>query len=102
MRKPVDKPCQCCGLIMLGVDPLRRLCDECRIIDGTEKRREQRRRKQAMLREVDAGIMPEEPRTVKISPKQPHKSLAQVVREANAAGMSYGQYVAQMRNGGRR
>lgn len=96
MRKTIDRECGRCGKLMVGVSGQRRYCPECVKIIHREAARENKRRKAAAKREMrEAGVVATA--TTKISPKPAIKSIEQVVREANAAKMSYGQYVAKMR-----
>ena len=96
MRKTTDVECGRCGKLMVGVSKQRRYCDDCVKIIHREAARENKRRKAAAKREMrEAGVVATAP--TKISPKPIFKSIEQIVREANAAKMSYGQYVAKMR-----
>lgn len=93
-RKKFDKLCQRCGKLMIGVDYRRQYCHECKIALRRQTDRESKRRQAANRKEISAS---EAARPQKIPPKPAIKSIEQVVREANAAKMSYGQYVAKMR-----
>ena len=82
-RPPVDKRCARCGEMMYGVDPLRKFCLDCSEWKHVHEKK------------------PKKPKVVtieqKIPPKAPPKTITQVVREARKRGLSYGQYVAQMK-----
>lgn len=76
--KTVTRFCKGCGKIMYDVDPRRKLCDRCQTLPPQER--------------INA---PKSTRTKpKVRPRKA-KSLAGCVREANALGISYGQYVAR-------
>lgn len=81
----IDKRCRC-GKLMHHVSPRQQLCEECRKKLLTEKRSEVK-----SLRSEDAARRARRPQ-----PKsQPFKSIEQCVREDDALGISYGQYVAR-------
>ena len=94
MRKLVDKPCERCGEIMHGVALQRHYCLDCKAIIHREQDKASKRRQAANRQEISAS---EAAKPQKIAPKPAIKSIEQIVREANAAKMSYGQYVAKMR-----
>lgn len=99
-RKTVDKICERCGLVMLDVDPIRRYCPECRPIVQKENSAASRKKRKQSDRELAKARKAEETEAAKkIPPKPPIKTINQVVREARLAHMSYGQYVARMREG---
>lgn len=93
-RKKFDKLCQRCGKLMIGVDYRRQFCNECKTILRREQDRASKRRQAAHRKEISAS---EAARPQKIAPKPAVKSIEQIVREARAAKLSYGQYVAQLR-----
>lgn len=80
--KNTTKFCKDCGKIMWDVDPRLKLCDTCR--KGHRAALNKRDRKE--------WVRP------KAEPKRglrSYKSIEQCVREADALGISYGQYVAR-------
>lgn len=81
----IDKLCRC-GNLMHNVSPRQQLCEECRKKLLTEKRSEVK-----SLRSEDAARRAKHPRLK----NQPFKGIEQCVREADALGISYGQYVAR-------
>lgn len=81
----INKRC-CCGNLMHNVSPRQLLCEECRKKILTEKQAAVK-----SLRQEDAARRARHPR-----PKNhPFKSIEQCVRESDALGISYGQYVAR-------
>lgn len=81
----IDKRCRC-GKLMHNVSPKQQLCEECK-----KKKLEEAKAMTKSLQAEDAARRAKHPR-----PKnQPLKSIEQCVREADAMGISYGQYVAR-------
>lgn len=82
-RQPVSRPreavCVWCGNTFYTTERSRRKCDACRELEKLQ-------------------LQPHRPRTTK--PKKPKETsteaLIRLNREARAAGMSYGQYVAML------
>lgn len=68
--------CKSCGKIMWNVPPQRKLCDRCRDLPPEEREKAKKARTP-------------KPRS------KPIKSLIRCVREADALGISYGEYVAK-------
>ena len=96
----VTKPCQCCGSIMVNVNRQTKFCEDCRRAKSNaaaraayhknrekvlEKRRERRIAKNA--ENPKKTVVPKEIKKI--------KSLEQCTREADALGLTYGQYVAR-------
>lgn len=99
-----DKRCEGCGILMVGVNQRRRYCTTClhdrHLKQNNASRKLARAAKKEAAKDAAPETVPETvPEPVKIPPKTPPKSIAQVVKEARARGLSYGQYVAQMREG---
>ena len=70
-----DKPCERCGQMMHNVGSARKYCDDCALL----ARRDNAERFRRCHRPGKSG---------------PGKDVRTCVREADALGMSYGQYVA--------
>lgn len=96
----VTKPCQRCGNIMLNVNRQTQFCEDCRRAKSNaaaraayhknrekvlEKRRERRIAKNA--EKPKKIVVPKEIKRI--------KPIKQCVREADALGLTYGQYVAR-------
>ena len=81
----IDKRCRC-GNLMRHVSPRQQFCQECK-----KKKLEEAKAKTKSLRSEDATRRARRPRPR----NQPLKSIEQCVREADALGISYGQYVAR-------
>ncbi len=81
----IDKRCRC-GNLMHNVSPRQQTCEECK-----KKKMAQAKAMTKSLQAEDAARRARRPQ-----PKsQPFKSIEQCVREADALGISYGQYVAR-------
>lgn len=83
--KTVTKLCRC-GRIMENVPQQRVLCEVCR--KAQEKQKLEAHRSPYVQ---DAARRAARPR----AKSQPYKSIEECVREAQALGISYGQYVAR-------
>lgn len=86
MKKKVTKPCKRCGKIMWNVTSYRTYCDAC--IKVRRQERLQQYQEQFHKPKADA------PRK-KAMPIKYIKSIEQCTREADALGLTYGQYVAR-------
>lgn len=76
-----DKPCERCGQMMHNVGVARKYCDDCVVLVKREQCSAARKRYIANHRAAH--------------PKStPYKDIRTCVREAEALGMSYGNYVA--------
>lgn len=75
--------CQECGAVIPQTDKRRRYCDSC---VHTHKLAAAKRRAEEHKAKKES-----------VQPKPVVKSIAEIQREARAAGMSYGQYVASLR-----
>jgi len=75
--------CQECGAEITQTDKRRRFCDNCVHIHkvAAAKRRAEEHRIRKEMEQIKPVV----------------KSIAEIQREAKAAGMSYGQYVASLR-----
>ncbi|WP_303925286.1 hypothetical protein [Subdoligranulum variabile] len=81
----IDKRCRC-GNLMHNVSPRQQICEECK-----KKKIAQAKAMTKSLQAEDAARRARRPQ-----PKsQPFKSIEQCVREADALGISHGQYVAR-------
>lgn len=95
----VTKLCQCCGNIMVNVNRQTRFCEECKRIKGNAAARAayHKNREKVLKRRRERRIAKnaEKPKKV-VTPKETKriKPLEQCVREADAPGLTYGQYVA--------
>lgn len=94
------KICKRCGAIIEDAAPQCEYCVPCRLLNRREQQKAYKKRKAEAVkvatmekRAAAAKATAKE----KIPPKPAVKSIEQVVREARAAKMSYGQYVAKMR-----
>ena len=80
-RLRYNKPCERCGQMMHNVGVARRYCDDCVVLVKREQCSAARKRYIANHRAAH--------------PKStPYKDIRTCVREAEALGMSYGNYVA--------
>lgn len=84
--KKVDKPCEDCGTMLLGVSMHRKRCPKC----ARERERERSRQRKAEQRARERVLAKS-----KIA-KPKRESIEDINRKAKAANMSYGQYVAMM------
>lgn len=80
------KRCRDCGAPLENASPRQELCENCRKL-----KREEKRDAVCSLAVEDATRRASRPR----SKAQPCKSISQCVREADAIGISYGNYVAR-------
>lgn len=87
MKRTVTKPCKRCGKIMWDVTSYRTYCDEC--IKARRQERQQQYQKQFHKPKSDA------PRKKASKPIKFVKSIEQCTSEADALGLTYGQYVAR-------
>lgn len=84
----MTKICRCCGAEFDTAGNVQYCSDKCR---------------KAILRKRAAAYKSSpNPKGPKEPPKPPDKSLSLVVAEAKAAGMSYGRYVAAMKEAKRK
>lgn len=83
----VTKPCKRCGKIMWDVTSYRTYCPSC--IKARRQERQQKYQEQFHKPEADAPCK-KAPRPIKTV-----KSIEQCTREAEALGITYGQYVAR-------
>lgn len=95
----VTKPCQCCGNIMVNVNRQTRFCEECKRIKSNAARAAYHRNREKVLekrRERRIAKNAEKPKKI-VVPKEIKriKPIEQCVREADALGLTYGQYVAR-------
>lgn len=94
----VTKPCQSCGNIMVNVNPQTRFCEECKRIKGNAAARaayhKNREKVLKKRRERRIAKNAEKPKKI-VVPKEIKriKPIEQCVREADALGLTYGQYV---------
>ena len=90
----VTKPCQCCGSIMVNVNRQTRFCEDCRRAKSNAAARaayhKNRERVLKRRRERRIAKNAEKPKEIKRI-----KPLEQCTREADALGLTYGQYVAR-------
>ena len=96
----IDKICKRCGAIIQDAAPQCEYCAPCRLLNRREQQKEYKKRKAEAIKAANMekrAAAAKATATKKIAPKPAVKSIEQVVREANAAKMSYGQYVAKMR-----
>lgn len=80
------KFCKTCGKIMLDVQPTKRYCDAC------IRKRNIKSAQASYQRRKDAGQTKEKKKPAAPAVKS-IKSIEQCVREADALGLTYGQYV---------
>ena len=73
---------QCGNILPEGSSAWRKYCDACYRVRKREKERERWAERRALKDEAAA--------------KKPAKTIAEVAREAQANGLSYGQYVARV------
>lgn len=96
----VTKPCQCCGSIMVNVNRQTQFCEECKRIKGNAAARAayHKNREKVLKRRRERRIAKnaEKPKKV-VAPKEIKriKPIEQCTREADALGLTYGQYVAR-------
>lgn len=96
----VTKPCQCCGNIMVYVNRQTRFCVECKRIKGNAAARAayHKNREKVLKRRRERRIAKnaEKPKKI-VVPKEIKriKPIEQCTREADALGLTYGQYVAR-------
>ena len=96
----IDKICKRCGALILDAAPQCEFCVPCRLLNRREQQKEYRKRKAEAIKAANMEKRAAAAKATakeKIPPKPAVKSIEQVVREARAAKMSYGQYVAKMR-----
>ena len=77
--------CENCGKLMIHVDSRRRICRECS--------KEQRDKEKASTKGTAHTVGETAGKQENLPPKRRIKPLTQCVREADALGISYGQYV---------
>nr|DAG89097.1 MAG TPA: Putative zinc ribbon domain [Ackermannviridae sp.] len=100
MKRTVTKPCQCCGSIMVNVNRQTQFCEDCRRIKSNAAARAayHKNREKVLKRRRERRIAKnaEKPKKV-VAPKEIKriKPIEQCVREADALGLTYGQYVAR-------
>lgn len=100
MKRTVTKPCQCCGNIMVNVNRQTQFCEDCRRAKSNAaslaayyKNRE-KILKQHMERRIAENA--EKPKKIAVPKKIKRiKPLEQCTREADALGLTYGQYVTR-------
>ena len=76
--------CASCGNEIKTYAPNRMFCDECRT-----QRKKERERCYIRIQKIDDENSKK---------KKPDKTIEQVIREAEAAGMSYGKYLAMIQS----
>lgn len=84
--KTITKLCRDCGNPIESTDPRRVICESCR-----KKKLEEKKDAVRSLAVEDSSRRAAAPR----HKGAPYKSIEQCVREADAMGISYGQYVAR-------
>ena len=80
--------CEMCGCEFISKYRSRQFCDKCRVAREREQRAEYRKQFQSVVKE--ARKKPEN------KTKKPALSITEIAKRASAAGMTYGQYVAEM------
>lgn len=80
--------CEMCGCEFVSKYRSRQFCDKCRV----EREREQRAEYRKQFQSVDKEMRKKPDNKT----KKPALSIAEISRRASAAGMTYGQYVAEM------
>lgn len=96
----IDKICKRCGALILDAAPQCEYCGPCRLLNRREQQKDYRKRKAEAVKAENMEKRAAAAKATakeKIPSKPAVKSIEQVVREARAAKMSYGQYVAKMR-----
>lgn len=100
MKRTVTKPCQCCGNIMVNVNRQTLFCEDCRRIKSNAAARAayHKNREKVLKRRRERRIAKnaEKPKKI-VVPKgiKRIKPIEQCTREADALGLTYGQYVAR-------
>ena len=95
-----EKICKRCGALIPDAAPQCEYCVPCRLLNRREQQKEYKKRKAEAVKLANMEKRAAAAKATakeKIPPKPTVKSIEQIVREARAAKMSYGQYVAKMR-----
>ena len=98
MRGMTTKPCKSCGKLLFNVSSAVRYCDKCAAEKKAEIRRLDNEKRKSIKPKGRPKGMPqmadEKARKKRKKALLPYtKSIEQCVREANALGLTYGQYV---------